>query len=365
MHCASRCESFQVRLLSRVITPLLLFVPLLLPGTARALEAFDGQFEAHVFYEAQIRSISADYGDDWDLTQWYNVFNIEVELDFLPDGLGFLELFHAYARVEVRYDCVYTRGCGMFRSVNAYGDRAKSLPRRLSNADDLQYTGAIDRESIERRSGGSTDPVTLDRVNGFNILADEKGPDGVAGEPTNPDLLFDDPFPYVFETFVSQDYRFTQIGGLGGADDGHPTRVLGPWKPENFVRERAGLADRINPYDETRQSPTLFAAAYNTAYLDPGFISPVTGNPTFESVSESDGLRGDRPRPGRASVPTGSGRSPRRPLQGRYPRAPASTTRARRSVRPSTMTASIPSPSTSASPSARGTAARASKTRRS
>ena len=66
--------------------------------------------------------------------------------------------------------------------MNAYGDRSKSLPRRLQNAHDLAFTGAIDRERSTRRSGASTDPSPLSVVNGFNTLAGEPGADFTFGD---------------------------------------------------------------------------------------------------------------------------------------------------------------------------------------
>ncbi len=34
-----------------------------------ALEAFEGRVQAHGFFETQIRAISGNYNQDWDLTQ--------------------------------------------------------------------------------------------------------------------------------------------------------------------------------------------------------------------------------------------------------------------------------------------------------
>jgi len=238
---------------------------------APAFEALDGRFQAHGFFESQMRAISADYSEDWDMTQWYQVFNLELELDFLPDPVGPIDILQGYVRIEARYDCIYSRGCGMLRSVNAYGDRARSLPRRLSDSDDFPPgfgSQAVGLENPERRSGATTDPVGIERVNGFDILADEPGPDRVFGDPANPQLRNDDPFPYVFERF--DDYRFTQIQAVGGGDDGQETRVLGPWLPENFVETNAGLADRVHPLDDRLASPVLQAAVFNLEFLDSG-----------------------------------------------------------------------------------------------
>ena len=97
-------------------------IGLLLPSTSAALEAFDGRIQAHGFAEMQIRALDEKFEQQLDLAQWYNVLNVELEFDILPDGWGPIDLLSAYVRVEGRYDCVYKRGCGMFSSANAYGD---------------------------------------------------------------------------------------------------------------------------------------------------------------------------------------------------------------------------------------------------
>ena len=53
-----------------------------------AIEFFEGNLEIHGFYEAQVRTIARDYraSDGFDLTQWYNILNIETEADFAPES---------------------------------------------------------------------------------------------------------------------------------------------------------------------------------------------------------------------------------------------------------------------------------------
>ena len=98
--------------------------------------------------------INADFGEQWDMTQWYQVFNLELELDIAPDGFGPFDLLQAYVRAEVRFDCIYTHGCGMFQSVNAFGDKAKSLPRRLSNAEAQMAAGQFKRDATYTSNNG-------------------------------------------------------------------------------------------------------------------------------------------------------------------------------------------------------------------
>jgi hypothetical protein len=126
------------------------------PG-ARAFEAFDGRVQVHGFVEEQIRVLDGSFNEEADLAQWYNVLTLENEFDIAPNGFGPIDLLQAYARIEVRYDCVYSRGCGTMRSVNTYGDRAKRLPQRLRDARDPEYGGVI-------RTGGGVIPQEVPRI---------------------------------------------------------------------------------------------------------------------------------------------------------------------------------------------------------
>ena len=114
-----------------------------LAGPAGAVELFEDRVEIHGYYEAQIRSIvrDFDFSDDWDLTQWWNVLSLEFEWAAAPDGIGPFDTVNVFSRVEVRYDCVWTRGCAIFPSVDAYGDRIRKLPKRLSDARRSGYQG--------------------------------------------------------------------------------------------------------------------------------------------------------------------------------------------------------------------------------
>ena len=119
---------------------------------ARAFEFFDGRLQIHGFYEAQIRSIMRDFStsDGWDLTQFYHVLNVEIEADVAPDGFGPFDLVSMFGRVEVRYDCVWTRACGVFSSADTYGDRANRLPGRLSDGRRAGLNGHLRNEAPRR-----------------------------------------------------------------------------------------------------------------------------------------------------------------------------------------------------------------------
>ncbi len=273
---------------------------LLLASPVQAFEAFDGRLQAHGFYESQFRTMNADYSEEWDVTQWYNVFNLELELDLVQDTIGVLDLMSAYVRAEVRYDCIYSSGCGMFRGINTYGDRSKSLPRRLSNGTTVTASGEIPIYPDGRASGSTTDPVPLSEVVGFSGVSDTPG-QFITGSvvpcvPTNPNQnrpgfncwpRGDDgvkPFDYVFENF--SDFRFTMVNVKGGSGSGDPTAVLGPWLPKNGVSTIGTLSDRVNPFDSSRLNPVLNCRVTGGANAD-----------CFSGRSPGNGARPFRPIP--------------------------------------------------------------------
>jgi hypothetical protein len=105
---------------------------------AGAIEAFDGRLQAHGFGEVQVRTISKGFSEEYNLVQWYNVLNVEFEADIAPDGWGPFDLLQAYVRVEARYECIYTSSCSP-----VFGNRANRVPRRIADARDQDFGGAI------------------------------------------------------------------------------------------------------------------------------------------------------------------------------------------------------------------------------
>ncbi len=112
------------------------------PTAAFALEAFDGRLQAHGFFEMQVREISKGYNDQFDLTQWYNIINLELEFDVAPDGFGPFDLVNAFVRAEARFDCVWSRGCGIAPMATAFGDRSGKTKAALSGSLPSTSTGS-------------------------------------------------------------------------------------------------------------------------------------------------------------------------------------------------------------------------------
>jgi hypothetical protein len=245
---------------------------------ARAAEIGGIEVELHGYYELQLRGIARDFdlSDDLDLTQWYNVLALEAEFDFAPDGIGPFDVLQAFMRLEVRYDCVWTHGCGIFSSADAFGDHAGRLPKRLadgrrsgfrssgaiSTGDDRFYSD-IPREQLGFRfrdlPRGSRKPSRFFDIGGIDTLFDSPGADGVFGNT-------DDPAPFYFARPLDQcrfGFRRTK-GGEGGVG----TQNL-VWNPDCKVRPIGRLSDKPNPLREGDFSPLTGAGGSGALPLRP------------------------------------------------------------------------------------------------
>ncbi len=270
------------------------------PG-AQALEALDGRVQAHGFVEMQLRTISKNYTGNWDLVQWYNIFNLELEVDLLQDTIGPLDLVSGYVRVEARFDCIYSRGCGMVKPVNTFGNRARSLPTRLMDGDTFTTAGQITLTDDGPIARPDRNPLAFQEVPGFEGLYGEEPEDQIGpGALLRPELMqcttsdcspanavwrpwnaptrfwkadrnqkwastsgqpwetIDDGTqgsPFLVNNYAFEDFRFATIPVIGGAQTGHAQQIFGPWLPENFVEPNAAMADIANPLDQSRVSP--------------------------------------------------------------------------------------------------------------
>jgi hypothetical protein len=184
---------------------------------ARAIDLLEDRVRVHGFYELQLRTIARDFdgSDDWDLTQFAHVLNLELEADVAPDGFGPFDLISAFARVEVRYDCIWTRACGLFPSVNAYGDGAKKLPKRLNDGRRAGFVGNVFTGDVRHFRGeppetsrwifrgmerGSRRPYGIESTEPFGTLFSSAGADGVFATA-------DDPGPFFFDLYFDAEDR--------------------------------------------------------------------------------------------------------------------------------------------------------------
>jgi hypothetical protein len=285
------------------------FAALIPASSSRAVEAFDGRFQLHGFYENQTRVIARNFSgaDDWDLTQWYQVLNLETEFDIAPDGWGPFDIMSAYARLEFRFDCVYDRACHIFPAVNSFGDRTRHLPKRLSDSrrtgfTDNQFTGHVrkrhgipfDRLGIQYGVplvdtdgvGPAYDnpygaPVIYNdrntmriwNVPGIDTLFGVAGMDGELGTP-------DDPAAFVLSNFLDFEFASRKVRG---SVNNVGTQTLGPWLPKNFVDPTGALADKPNPFSPMDENAVVLgpgsfggnAREYRPAPLIPAGKNPV------------------------------------------------------------------------------------------
>lgn len=288
----------------------------LLPASGGAVEFFEGRIQLHGFAEAQLRAIARNYdpSDGLDLTQWYTVGNVELEFDIAPDGFGPINLMSAYVRAEARYDCVWTGACGLFPSVNTYGNDAERLPTRLSDARRNGLVGSIDpsfvrvdpdsptlfpvhdfsdkRPRIRTPLGQSTspwgvgefvrpvlDPRATAPLWNFPGLAElfftvpglDPGSVDQNGFPVGDPLFFDDDisgcipgspspracrYPGAYVSLDYIDYRFG-LSETPGAFGGNGTRIWGPWRPKDVIVPIGAIRDRVNPYNAADVHPVM------------------------------------------------------------------------------------------------------------
>lgn len=243
------------------------------PPPAASFDYFDGRLEIHGFFGQQVRALGRDLdpGDGIELAQWYNVLGLEIEGNLAPEGIGPLEILEAFVRIEARYDCVWSGACGLFpQRVDAYGDEAGHLPKRLIDGRLAGYTGAL-RNGDERRfaalgrenftladrygeQSNLRRPLRLSSLPGLvNLFGNSDGPNE-AFEP----LLGrtgDDPAPFLFARILN-DCRFGVKRWRGG-EDGMVTAILGPWNPSCKIRATGALRGAPNPWSVLDFNPIL------------------------------------------------------------------------------------------------------------
>src|SRR5262245_6016722 len=102
-------------------------------GPAQAIEFFDERVQVHGFFESRMSYGMENFNqaNGLDMYGWLQVLNIETEAEIAPDGWGPFDMIAAYARVEVKYDCVWSHACGIFPSVDAFGNKPGNLPTRV------------------------------------------------------------------------------------------------------------------------------------------------------------------------------------------------------------------------------------------
>jgi hypothetical protein len=266
-----------------VLAASLAAISVLVGGRAAAFDFWDGRIQVHGYVEEQYRGIAADYSasDGWDLSQWYNILGVETDLNFFPDGIGPFDLVSGFVRLEARYDCIWSHGCGMFHGVNAWGDAAHKFPSRNTGARKSGFNGAVvngDNRRIHSIAIDNLEYADKDvPVIGNNVPAylwHVPGVDTLFGvqDPRQTPSLDDDPAFYVFQRYIrpNHEYRFA-LRETKGQPNGRSLQVLGPFFPENKIAPIGALRDIANPFNPNDVNPVLEAAGIDppvgSAYL--------------------------------------------------------------------------------------------------
>ena len=293
---------------------------LLLAATpTRAFTFFDGRLEVHGYVAGQIRTLAKNLNvnEQWDLAQWYNIASVELEAKPFPNGIGPIEILEFYVRAEARYDCVWTRACGIFPSVNTYGDRAERLPNRVIKGDYAGFTGTlsngdtrlasnVDRNNFELANRNDPqrqlhEPLRFGQLPGFlSLFGNGSGPNEVF-EPLLAGLSDDPPSRY-FDSILRR-CKFGVRNSRGG-ENGQVFDIIGPWNPGCEIEEIGSLRFKPNPLSRSEFLSVL-------AGVD-GI--PNTGdecvNPRYANPPQQTGCPGD---PNRAIIaPEGRGNLPYR-----------------------------------------------------
>ncbi|MEM7410802.1 MAG: DUF1302 family protein [Myxococcota bacterium] len=265
----------------RAIASVALLCACALPATA--VEFYDGRVQVHGYAETQLRALNEKFEQELDLAQWYNVLNVEVEVDVLPEGLGPIDLMSVYVRAEGRYDALYSEGFRIFHSVDTYGNGARRLPERLRDARDPDFGGVVPGPEgpVDRHLSRRPTPFAPEGerrgIPEFDSFFRQAGGDNRLGTA-------DDPGRYASAALLDYQFALREFRG----PDSQGTQVLGPWLPRNLVRSVALNADRANPF-RGRIPPTALATGTDGvtggAFEDASSVRFYDGDPQLTALT--------------------------------------------------------------------------------
>jgi len=139
---------------------------LLVGSPARAIDLFDGRVQIHGYVQENFRTLSDHFNlDDFYVSQWATILNLEMDADLAPNGFGPFSLIKIYTRGQAQYDCVYTKLCGLSRSYDLYGDRAARAAHNFTNGSSSGVTGILPDPLMP------AEPIQPSgRLSGFNTI---------------------------------------------------------------------------------------------------------------------------------------------------------------------------------------------------
>jgi hypothetical protein len=206
-----------------------------------------GRFRVNGYVESQIRALADDLQPNQGyLSQWSTILNLEPELEIAPDGWGPFDLISAFARVEVRFECVFS-GCGVSDSFKDFGDRSRRSPaRNWADGDTLEFVGGVDLQELG---------IPVHRVQpSLGLL-------NIAANPG---------FQPFYDVGISPETVANAFGGLahdvfswksieGPRED--LAVPLGPWNSESTIRSTGALANQtstVSPLPLRPKADSLF-----------------------------------------------------------------------------------------------------------
>jgi hypothetical protein len=194
---------------------------------AACFESEDGRMALHGFYRMELRTLSDGFDSDrFYLSQWAHTLNLETDVDLAPQGFGPFDLVSGFARVAVRYECVFT-GCAIFNSHEYFGDRATHAPaRNWTDGVTSGYKGALGGFPRKRVHDGDTELLGYSSSPFLSAV--------LAACATNVEGTL---APVIEDRFA-----YKRVDGSRESE----VAQLGPWRPET----------RIHPSVSSVQCPT-------------------------------------------------------------------------------------------------------------
>jgi hypothetical protein len=224
------------KLLRFAIVAVLLVLPALVRAEEPELVApGGGRFDIGGYGEIQLRGLSDGFdANNWYLSQWAWVLNLEPEWNIAPDGFGPFDQISAFARIEIRYDCVWS-GCGLANSWRHFGDRATRAPAR-NWGDGLteRFEGGLDLPALGipvRRIQSSNEELR-------NILSAQHTARSFESGVSEETLAAS------FGPLIDDLFTYKRVSGVGVGDRGDTLALpLGPWRPESRIDANGSLAE--------------------------------------------------------------------------------------------------------------------------
>ena len=266
---------------------------------ALAIEFWDERVQIHGFYETRMSFGWEDFdsSNEIDMYGWLQVLNLETEVEIAPDGWGPFDMIAAFARVEVKYDCVWNHACGMLPSVDAFGNHPGNLPHRVQTGSRTGQAGS-QIASLDRRPYWFADRRRLNGDEFAETHAGQRAAKSFAYGSTNVGLYGASPGPDG-QLGLFQDIRHerglnaifydgnwtdptTRLPGDDDAGNYLYNRTshcrVGNWTQKNASRAGYSSRELIWSIDDCEIEPTGFTRRIANPFRDESFgTDPTTG----------------------------------------------------------------------------------------